>query len=115
LLTSGKCYYDLVQHREETGRSDVAIVRVEELYPVPEAELLAVLEAYPEETPVVWVQEEPENMGAWRFLYCHFGDRLFNRHPFSMVARAASASPATGSQHSHRIEQHVLMEQAFTD
>ena len=115
LLTSGKCYYDLIQHREETGRSDVAIIRVEELYPVPEAELLAILELYSEETPVVWVQEEPENMGAWRFLYCHFGNRLFKRHPFSMAVRAASSSPATGSQHSHRIEQHVLMEQAFSD
>ena len=113
LLTSGKCYYDLVQHRDETGAESIAIVRLEELYPLSQGELLQVLSRYTEQTPVVWVQEEPENMGAWRFLYCHFGQSLFDRHPLSMVARAASASPATGSNHSHRIEQQVLMEEAF--
>jgi len=114
LLTSGKCYFDLADHRQEEELTNVAIVRMEELYPLPLDELEEVLGRYPEETPVVWVQEEPENMGAWRFLLAHVGQRLFDRHPLSLVARAASASPATGSHHSHRLEQQALMNQAFS-
>ena len=62
---------------------------------------------------MLWVQEEPENMGAWRFLLITLGDRLFERHPFSGVYRPASASPATGSHNAHKIEQERLLEAAF--
>src|SRR5690606_17786272 len=113
LLTSGKCYYDLVQYREEHRHNDVAIIRVEELFPLPEEQLQQALERYPSVTPVRWVQEEPENMGAWRFLYAHLDGELAGR-PLSRASRVASASPATGSQHSHRIEQRKLMERAFS-
>ena len=113
VLCSGKVYYDLEKRRVEAGHDRVAILRLEELFPLPEQELQETLERYPAETPVVWVQEEPENMGAWRFLFCHFGDELFKRHTFSMVARATSASPATGSHHSHQIEQDQLLNDAF--
>jgi 2-oxoglutarate dehydrogenase E1 component len=114
LACSGKVYYDLEAHREETGRDDVAIVRLEQLYPLPHAGLREALASYPDGTPVVWVQEEPENMGAWMFLRYHLGDRLLGRLPFSGVFRKASASPATGSHASHVYEQKHLIEKAFS-
>src|SRR5690606_8926569 len=73
LLCSGKLYYELVKHREDAQRNDVAIVRLEQLYPFPEVALARVLEEYPAETPVVWVQDEPLNMGPWMFLKLLFG------------------------------------------
>ena len=65
-------------------------------------------------TPVVWVQDEPENMGAWRFLRIHLGDKLFERLPFSGVCRQSAASPATGSKKSHDLEQNELLSAAFS-
>ena len=112
LLCSGKLYYELLAEREERGRSDVALVRIEQLYPTPDEQLQGVLEAYGEEVPVVWVQEEPENMGAWRFLRIRWGQTLYGR-PFWGVYRPASASPATGSASSHRIEQAEIIRAAF--
>lgn len=113
LLCSGKAYYSLEQQREEQGIKDVAILRLEQLYPLPDVLLKAALAPYPEGIPVVWTQEEPENMGAHRHLYARFGTSLFSRHPFSSVTRAESASPATGSASSHRMEQEELLAQAF--
>ncbi|HBL47487.1 MAG TPA: 2-oxoglutarate dehydrogenase E1 component, partial [Planctomycetaceae bacterium] len=80
LLCTGKIYYDLSEHRKQTERDDVAIIRMEQLYPVPKEELEAALAPFAEGTPVYWVQEEPENMGAWRFMYCRFKGNLFGRH-----------------------------------
>ncbi len=113
LLCTGKIYYELVQQREELGRKNVAIVRVEQLYPLPTADLEAALANYPDTTPAYWVQEEPENMGAWRFLRIHWGERLFGRFPLQGISRPASASPAAGSQNRHKKEQKALLEQAF--
>ncbi|HUY33195.1 MAG TPA: 2-oxoglutarate dehydrogenase E1 component [Pirellulales bacterium] len=113
LLTSGKLYYELSQERERLGRDGVAIVRVEQLYPLPLESLESALAAYPDGTPTFWVQEEPENMGAWRYLRVLFGEKLFQRLPFAGVYRPASASPATGSASSHRLEQQALLRQAF--
>lgn len=109
VLCSGKIYYELAARREELQRTDVAILRLEQLYPIPEKELEEVLAAYPDGTPVVWAQEEPENMGAWRFLRVHWGESLFRRYPFSGVSRPASASPATGSHKSHDLEQNEIL------
>ncbi|MGH7137957.1 MAG: 2-oxoglutarate dehydrogenase E1 component, partial [Pirellulales bacterium] len=78
LLCSGKIYFDLIAERERLKRTDVPIVRVEQLYPLPSDDLRAALAQYPDGTPVYWVQEEPENMGAWRFLRIKFGERLFD-------------------------------------
>jgi 2-oxoglutarate dehydrogenase complex dehydrogenase (E1) component-like enzyme len=75
----------------------------------------AALNQYPDGTPVIWVQEEPANMGAWSYLRVRFGDRLFNRLPFSCVSRPASASPATGSANSHKIEQELVISAAFAE
>ncbi|WLD11236.1 2-oxoglutarate dehydrogenase E1 component [Planctellipticum variicoloris] len=113
LLCSGKIYYELAERREQLQRNDVAILRVEQLYPVPDRELELLLAQYPNGTPVNWVQEEPENMGAWRTLRCHWGDQIYGRHPLTGVCRPASASPATGSKKSHDNEQAEVIARAF--
>ncbi len=115
LLCTGKIYYDLSEHRKQAERDDVAIIRMEQLYPVPKEELEQALAPYPEGTPVYWVQEEPENMGAWRFMYCRFKGNLFGRHPLKGVYRPASASPATGSGRSHQFEQEMLISESFRE
>jgi 2-oxoglutarate dehydrogenase E1 component len=112
LLTSGKVFYDLHKAREERKRTDVAIVRLEQYYPLGVA-LNEVLEAYPAGTDLVWVQEEPGNMGAWYFLKAHLPDHLKDRFPLRVVSRAESASPATGSKASHELEQKMLVDEAF--
>jgi 2-oxoglutarate dehydrogenase E1 component len=113
LVCSAKLYYELVNEREDLGRHDVAIVRLEQLYPLPMERLKTALAEYRDGTPVYWVQEEPENMGAWRFLLARFGGELFDRLPFSGIYRRASSSPATGSASSHKMEQKELLMQAF--
>ncbi|MEY2936529.1 MAG: 2-oxoglutarate dehydrogenase component [Pseudomonadota bacterium] len=113
LLCSGKVYYELLAQRRELSRKDVAIIRLEQLYPFPKQALSSILESYAPGTRVVWVQDEPENMGAWPFLRLRFGERLFGRHPLSCASRDESASPATGSASAHRLEQQELMARAF--
>lgn len=113
LLCSGKIYYELAKERDDLGRRDVAIVRVEQLYPLPVEALRQALAPYPDGTPVYWVQEEPENQGAWRYLLARFGYDLFDRLPLSSVYRRAASSPATGSGSAHRLEQKELLMQAF--
>ena len=114
LLCSGKVYHDLAAAREERGVQDTVLVRVEQLYPWPADELDEALKGYADGTPAVWVQEEPENMGAWRFVLATVGcGPLLGRFPLSPVSRPASASPATGSDKAHKLEQARLMEQAF--
>jgi 2-oxoglutarate dehydrogenase E1 component len=113
LLCCGKMYYELLESREESGRIDVELVRIEEFSPLPTAALAAALAPFPDGTPVYWVQEEPENMGAWRYLRVKLGETLFDRFPFAGIARDASASPATGSPGSHQIEQAELLARAF--
>ena len=113
ILCTGKVFYDLKQARTNLGATHTAIIRLEQLYPLRLDELERVLAPYPEGTPVVWVQEEPWNMGAWPFLRLHLGERLLARHPLSGVTRNESASPATGSAASHKMEQELLLEKAF--
>ncbi len=113
LLCSGKIYYELDKVRKENGRRDVAILRVEQFYPLPTEELSESLKPYRDGTQAIWVQEEPENMGAWRFLRVHYGERLLQRFPFAGISRPSSASPATGSFKSHQIEQEQVISDAF--
>jgi 2-oxoglutarate dehydrogenase E1 component len=115
LLCSGKVYYELLAAREEKQAFDVALVRVEQIFPLTQEELAESLSVYPDETPVYWVQEEPNNMGAWRYFYCAFGPKIAGRWPLHSVTRPASASPATGSAASHRLEQAELIERAFAE
>lgn len=112
LLCSGKVYYELLEKRNAEERSDTAILRLEQLYPLGMDELAVALEPYAPDTPVVWVQEEPANSGAWWFLLAQWGATVLG-HPFSHVSRPASASPATGSTSSHRLEQAELLKAAF--
>jgi 2-oxoglutarate dehydrogenase E1 component len=111
LLCSGRVYFDLVAARDEKKRPDVAIVRLEQLYPLLQDELKAALDEHPD-APVTWVQDDPRNMGAWSFLRARFGETMFGR-PFDCVSRDESASPATGSLAAHKREQELLLKQAF--
>ena len=113
LMCSGKIYYELEKYREQNGREDVAILRVEQLYPLREEHLAAALDPYMDGTPVFWVQEEPHNMGAWRYMLVNFGERLLGRFPFRGITRPAAATPATGSHASHEREQAAILERAF--
>jgi 2-oxoglutarate dehydrogenase E1 component len=113
LLCSGKIYYELEEERERLKRLDIAILRIEQLYPLNPATLAEALAPYADNTPVTWVQEEPENMGAWRYLLVRFGERLLERFPFRGVQRPASASPATGSSNRHLQEQKQILAKAF--
>jgi 2-oxoglutarate dehydrogenase E1 component len=112
LLCTGKVYYDLAEGRKTRQRDDVAIVRLEQLYPF-NGEIVEALAPYKAGTPLVWVQEEPRNMGSWYFINSRLRDVIGDRLPLSYVARAESASPATGSHASHQLEQKMLIEAAF--
>jgi len=116
VLCSGKVYYDLLAERREKGVNDVAIVRLEQLYPFPEAALASMLERY-HQAEVVWCQEEPENMGAWTFVDRRL-ERLLTRldmpaHRPAYVGREAAASPATGVAKVHAAEQMHLVRKAL--
>jgi 2-oxoglutarate dehydrogenase E1 component len=113
LICSGKLYFELAAHREQLKRDDVAIVRLEQLYPFPAAALDEELSKYPASASCFWVQEEPRNQGAWGFLRMRFGERLLDKFPFRGISRPEAASPATGSATSHRIEQQNILKQAF--
>jgi 2-oxoglutarate dehydrogenase E1 component len=115
LLCSGKVYYDLVHARTERKRDDIAIIRVEQLYPLRKGELEGILAPYKDKTPVIWVQEEPWNMGAWYYMQARLPDVIGKRFPLSCASRSESASPATGSLSTHKIEQQLLVDQAFGD
>ena len=113
LFCSGKISFELDRERQRLARNDVAILRLEQLYPLSQETLRASFQPYGDGIPVYWVQEEPENMGAWRFLKIQFGDVFLGRFPFKGVFRPASASPATGSHSSHKKEQEKLIAAAF--
>lgn len=114
LFCSGKVYYDLLAAREEAKRDDVAIVRTEQMYPFPEQEIQDVLLKYGPAAEVMFVQEEPRNMGAWRFMYSHIQPLLEETHRrLHYSGRAESASPATGFEKRHAAEQASLVAHAF--
>jgi 2-oxoglutarate dehydrogenase E1 component len=112
LLCSGKVYVDLVASEHRARRPDIAICRLEQLYPVPMRDLRAMLEAYAGADEIVWVQEEPENMGAWDFIRPHLQE-VGGGRPVRRVARPRSASPAEGSAARHAVNQQSLVNQAF--
>ena len=112
LLCSGKMYYDLVAKHAKLGASDIAIARVERLYPLPVAELQAELARYPAAVEVVWVQEEPANMGAWPTMALKLPKIL--QRPATVISLPASSAPATGSGHKHTETHTQLVEMAFT-
>jgi 2-oxoglutarate dehydrogenase E1 component len=112
ILCSGKVYVDLVSSDQRAARRDVAIARVEQLYPVPMRDLRGVIGGYAGADEIVWVQEEPENMGAWDFIRPHLIEAAGGR-PVRAIARPRSASPAEGSAARHARQQHLLLAAAF--
>jgi 2-oxoglutarate dehydrogenase complex dehydrogenase (E1) component-like enzyme len=115
LLCSGKVSYELFAQREAEGRTDTAVLRVEQLYPLPVDEIRTALDRYPNAQDVVWVQEEPANMGAWQFMACNLPEHLTGGRTLRRVSRKASASPAVGSAKVHEVEQRELVARAFAD
>jgi 2-oxoglutarate dehydrogenase E1 component len=114
LVCSGKVYYDLLAARCEQMRDEIAIVRVEQLYPFPAHELRAVLDSYPNAERVCWVQEEPQNMGAWDFVYRRLRDLLPPGREPRYIGREEAASPAIGSYKIHQSEQVELVTRALS-
>jgi 2-oxoglutarate dehydrogenase E1 component len=110
---SGKVYYDLVKKREEKGADDVAIIRVEQLYPFPHKAFAAELKKYPNATDIVWCQDEPQNQGAWFFIQHNIHENMLDGQKLGYAGRAASASPAVGYSHLHQDQQKALIEAAF--
>jgi 2-oxoglutarate dehydrogenase E1 component len=112
-VCTGKVYYELLAAREARKASDTAIVRVEQIFPFPEAEFLSILKSYRNAQGVVWVQEEPRNMGAWTLVRSYIQPMLESRHVIGYAGRPRSASTAPGSPKRHVQEQADLIEQAF--
>jgi 2-oxoglutarate dehydrogenase E1 component len=107
LLVSGKLYYELLDEREKQGINDVAIVRLEQLHPLPEKQIEAIFTKYGK-AEKIFIQEEPENMGAWNYLL-----RFFRKSDLEVISRRASASPATGFAKKHAEEQKELINKAL--
>ena len=106
---SGKLYYELVEKREELKRKDIAFVRIEQLYPLPDKQIEAIITKYSNAKKHLWVQEEPENMGAWTHML-----RLFKHVPLELVSRRANASAATGSYQRHNARQQRVIDTVFS-
>jgi 2-oxoglutarate dehydrogenase E1 component len=113
LVCSGKVYYDLVKKREERKDNDVAILRVEQLYPFPHKAFSTELKKYPNCQEVVWCQDEPQNQGAWFFVQHSIFENMAPGQKLGYSGRAASASPAVGYAHLHQDQQKSLVEGAF--
>jgi 2-oxoglutarate dehydrogenase E1 component len=113
ILCSGKVYVDLVtsQHRQESQA--IAIARVEQLYPFPSDDMQQLLESYPNLAEIMWLQEEPKNMGAWSHVQVWLDELIQRRLPLHYLGRPASSSPAEGSAAWHTINQKALIEQAY--
>ena len=113
VLCSGKVYVDLIGHEKRAAATQVAICRVEQLYPFPNVALREVLEHYPSLKEVVWLQEEPSNMGAWEFMRPLLEELLADRCPLRYIGRARNSSPSEGSSAWHQVNQKALVELAF--
>jgi 2-oxoglutarate dehydrogenase E1 component len=113
VVCSGKVYYDLVKKRQDKGVEDVAIVRIEQLYPFPHRAFAHELKKYPNATEIVWCQDEPQNQGAWFFVQHYLHENMSEGQRLGYSGRAASASPAVGYSHLHQEQQKALVEGAF--
>jgi multifunctional 2-oxoglutarate metabolism enzyme len=113
VLATGKVSQEALAERTRRG-APVAVVRVEQLYPWPREQLAEVLARYPEDAELVWLQEEPDNMGAWRFVQDRMLEDLDGARGLAVVSRRGAGSPATGSHTIHVQEQEALLDQALT-
>ncbi|MEO8034599.1 MAG: multifunctional oxoglutarate decarboxylase/oxoglutarate dehydrogenase thiamine pyrophosphate-binding subunit/dihydrolipoyllysine-residue succinyltransferase subunit, partial [Acidobacteriota bacterium] len=112
VLTSGKVFYDLKAARDKAGAS-VAVIRLEQYYPFPQAMLAEAIKPFVNATEIVWVQEEPRNMGAWPFLLERLATLLTGSQKLRYAGRPISAAPATGSHHRHEEQQKALVDSAI--
>lgn len=108
IFTQGKIHYDLVEHREKNGITDTALVRIEQLHPLPAGQMRAMIAKYSKAERYLWVQEEPMNMGAWPYMAMNFNDVKLD-----VIARPASGAPATGSSKRSANQQIAIIEKAF--
>ncbi len=110
LFCTGKIYFDLLHEQKKSKRKDVAIIRIEQLFPFPEIQMVDIRKKYSREAKVLWVQEEPENMGAWTYIL-----RKYRHNVDEGVFRPPSASPATGYSKVHHEEQQKIVNKAFAE
>ncbi|HBV64652.1 MAG TPA: 2-oxoglutarate dehydrogenase E1 component [Rhodopirellula sp.] len=115
ILCTGKVYYDLIEAREKKKLNNVAIMRIEQLYPLSVKELLSSVNEFPAGKSIYWVQEEPTNMGGWPYIKQTFSDDLAEKYQLKRLSRVESASPSTGSMAAHKLEQAELIEEALAD
>ena len=113
VMCSGKVYYDLVKQRAEKKIGDVAIIRLEQLYPFPHKALTAELKKYPKLEEIIWCQDEPQNQGAWFFVQHNILENMSDGMKLAYAGRPASASPACGYAHLHQEQQKSLLNAAF--
>jgi len=109
VLCAGKVYYDLIERLDEQAANNMAFVRLEQLHPLPVNELNVLVKRYGMEANYIWVQEEPQNMGAWSFMLQHF-----TQVPLSVISRSISASPASGSSELHAQRQQAILDEVFS-
>ncbi|MCK5207838.1 MAG: 2-oxoglutarate dehydrogenase E1 component [Cyclobacteriaceae bacterium] len=110
LFCSGKIYFDLLHEQRKSKRKDVAIIRIEQLFPFPEIQIREIRKKYGQDAKVLWVQEEPENMGAWTYIL-----RKYRHNVAEGIFRPASSSPATGYSKIHLKEQQEIVNKAFAN
>ncbi|MDR9437475.1 MAG: 2-oxoglutarate dehydrogenase E1 component, partial [Thiohalophilus sp.] len=115
ILCSGKVYYDLDRQRQQDRREDVAIIRIEQLYPFPEKALKAALKRYPNVQDYIWCQEEPMNQGAWYSSQHHMRRAIGDAHYLQYAGRPLMAAPAVGYPSLHRQQQEKLVADALGD
>ena len=113
ICCSGKVAYDLIRRRDERKAWDVAILRVEQLYPFPHKAFAAEMKRFPNATEVVWCQDEPQNQGAWFFVQHYIHENMLDEQRLGYAGRPAAASPAVGYAHLHLEQQKALLDQAF--
>jgi 2-oxoglutarate dehydrogenase E1 component len=114
ILCSGKVYYELLEQRRKSNLNNIAIIRVEQLYPFPEVDCRKVLAAYAGAKEIVWCQEEPQNQGAWNTMQFYLTSLLSKGQTLEYAGRASSASPAVGYHSIHEKEQAALVSQALS-
>jgi len=111
VLCAGKIYYDLAERRRAAGTSDTALVRLERLYPLSSQQIAAELGRYPESAELIWVQDEPANMGAWPYMALHLPEKT--GRGIAVISRPPSSAPASGSAKTHAAEQAAILEAVF--
>ena len=110
IFTYGKLYYDLHKRQAEEGILDVAIVRVEQLFPLPAEGIKSIIAKYPNLERIIWAQDEPSNMGAWQHI-----QRFLPDVAFELISRPASASPAVGLMYQHNLRLKTILDSAFNE